>query len=274
MSESWQAGMVPPVQELSPCCSLVAGAPALAIFSPDSEPEDILAVALESVTRFESWLTAKSNPARLAASTAHKHGRFAESFMTFLSLTQRTPIITVNEYDLRIFLYDWFPRHAGMSEISAASVLNSLRLFFAFLAEDVNTECPWADAILSDRATYGERWRSLPDGSFWSDAVQKWQATVYHDLDARVMVHDMGQGGGIKWGSSMGVMEGRFDHLLQRLWLKWRDEIIEAGIRDPERVRAALLPMQLEFEQTVPPGLGESPALIVGREQARRSRRN
>ena len=96
---------------------------------------------------------------------------------------------------------------------------------------------------------------------------------MYMDLDARLMMHDGGETGGIEWGEMMGPVEASLEQMMQRYWLLWRDGIIRKGVRKPEMVRVALIAMQREWERTVMPERGSSPAELIAKERAERDER-
>jgi hypothetical protein len=222
------------------------------------------------VDGFEEYL-ASGGAGSTAARSAKKHSRIVRLFVVdFLAGAQHTPLPAINEYDLRVFLYDWLPRKVAFAEREFISGLTSLRYFFEFIGVARGIECFWAAPILRDKETFLHRLRSKPAGMFMDEAVQAWQAMLYADLDDRVFLHDSGDAGGIEWGFWQGPVESSLAHLLQRLWLKWRDEVIAQGERDPHLVRAALIRKQHEFERTAPEGKSDTPATLVAEERKSR----
>jgi hypothetical protein len=148
----------------------------------------------------------------------------------------------------------------------------TLRRFFAFLAESEGIVCPWAETILSDRATYEERRRSFPGGFFWDEEVQDWIAELTADLDARAFLPDSGLAGGEAWGEAMGPTEARLQDELERRWLVWRDELLAStGRIRLGRLRAALVTRQRNWETTPHPALGgKTPVEAILAERALR----
>ncbi len=72
----------------------------------------------------------------------------------------------------------------------------------------------------------------------------------------------------------MGFEEATLERELQRRWLLWRDEVIRSGVREPEAVRAALIPRQREWEKTPRPELkGKTPLQAIKEERRKAKRR-
>ena len=193
-------------------------------------------------------------------------------FIIAMTQYQDIPLTAVTEYDLRVFLYDWFPRKVMRGKTAAMQIRGSLRRFFDFLSQDAGIVYPWASAILRDRARYEERWETFPGGFIWDAGVSEWRGELYADLDERAMLPadalaDVGQ-----WGDTMGVKEARLHSRLQREWLVWRDELIRAGITDVRQVRAELVIRQQEWERRRRTDLdGQSVSQVVARERLKQS---
>ncbi|HEU4585010.1 MAG TPA: SEC-C metal-binding domain-containing protein [Gemmatimonadaceae bacterium] len=228
------------------------------------------------VDRFGDQLSAGFHGKPLSDATVMKHTRNVSAFVDFLCRYQGIPLRAATEYDLRVFLYDWFPRKMVVSATDARSLPGSLKRFFSYLAAFEGIEYPWAYSILRDVDAFMERWESFPGGHWWDDEVGEWRSYLYANLAARGFLHDMGRGpeGGVRWAAidgMMGPVEAELDAALQRLWLIWREEEIRRGTRKPEAVEAALAPRQHEWEST--PNVitdGATPAEAIAREQATR----
>jgi hypothetical protein len=246
------------------------GALPLTIVPPGATWDEVVAISGDVVSDFEGYLLSGGAGRAAAARAAKGHAMIAELFVVqFLAGAQGVPLGCVTEFDLRVFLYDWFPRKALMQERDFVKGLGSMRKLFDFAASARGIECPWATPLLRDRSLFLRRLRSKPRGGFLDEQIIDWQIEVYDDIDARVLMHDGGDAGGIQWGAMMGLVEAKFDHLLQRFWLKWRDEIIGSGERDPSKVRAALIKKQHEFERTPAPRANGTPASLIEEERAR-----
>jgi hypothetical protein len=226
---------------------------------------------LEVVMRFESWLRALG----LSEATVRKHASNAATFVRLLAGYQTVPVRAVHEYDLRVVLYDVYPRKVpdGWTQIDAMPT--SLRRFFAFLAEAEGISCPWVEPILRDRRRYASRVAALPSGAWWDPAVQAWRAPLYDDLEARAMLPEPGLGESEQWGETMGTDEALLYEELHRRWLLWRDELILEGTNFVPELRAALLERQRAWETTPQPRLaGLTPIEAIERERVESDRRD
>jgi hypothetical protein len=189
--------------------------------------------------------------------------------------SQGVCVRAVTEFDLRVFLYDWFPRKVRATRSGADAMRGSLRRFFEHLATHEGIVCPWARAILRDRIAFEARWDDFPGGFWWDAGVAEWRAELDADLDDRVMLPSDALAGVGEWGATMGLEESRLLGTLQREWLVWRDEVIDAGEGSPSVVRAALERRQAEWERRPQDGLGgRSPSEVVRRERAARAGRD
>lgn len=243
-----------------------------------SETRSFIEDELAIVKRFGDALSSGAGGRTLSPTTVSRHSMNAELFVDFLCDFQGLPLRAATEYDLRIFLYDWYPRKVRSSKADARSLPVSLGRFFQFLAESENIEYPWAPPILRDADVFMQRWESFPGGHWWDAEVAEWQSDLYANLSARILLHEMGGGtdDGIDWGGEdgmMGIVETQLAQLLQRLWLIWREEAILAGTTDPDLVRDKLIPRQRDWEQT-PNALvdGATPAEAIARERAERAK--
>lgn len=194
-----------------------------------------------------------------------------ELFVDAMHSYQGVTLAAVTEFDLRSFLYDWFPRKVRMSRTQADTMRGSLRRFFEYLAGHEGIVYPWARGILRDKLAFEERWDTFPGGFWWDEDVGEWRVELSEDLHARVMLPmdalaDVGT-----WGETMRVEEARLRTMLQRQWLQWRDEVIAAGVMVPAQARAELARRQAEWERRAQPWLeGESVSEVVRRERAKR----
>ncbi|MGQ0540029.1 MAG: hypothetical protein ACT4R6_13870 [Gemmatimonadaceae bacterium] len=228
------------------------------------------ALVRETLDSFTHYCQAEGRRyAAVSAATAEKHASVAWLFLHFLTGYQGIAPSAVTEFDLRQFLYSWYPRKVIDSEESAKAVCGSLRRFFAFLAEAKGIECPWADAILHDRAAFLVMWhRARDEGDEGTSG--NWLAPLTADLEYRALLPANDAEAAIEWGGLMGEKEATLFDEVQRLWLRWRDEIIRGGTTHRDAVYAALRERQRAWANT-PNALvgGESPARAVARERAR-----
>jgi len=226
---------------------------------------------------FEAWLREERG---LSGATARKHGDNAATFLVFLSDYELVPLASLTEYDLRVFLFDWYIRKVADPAYRARAMPASLGHFFDWLGQERGIGCPWAETVLGEREAFDARRADFPGGPWWDEGVRAWQDELTEDLDARVLLHDPGLGTSALWGEegpmglTMGVVEAGLDRELGRRWLLWRDEEIRGGTIDPARLRAALLSRQRGWEGTARPDLdGRTPAGAIKEERAERRER-
>jgi hypothetical protein len=236
----------------------------------DVEERATGALKEQLLAAFTTFLTTPAEGPRLARATAEQHARAVVTFVDFLFWYQQIPPEAITEYDLRDFLYRWYPRKVMDTEAGARALPGALEHFFHFLERARGVRCPWAEAILEDRDAFMDRWHERRESLGDPDAGQRWDAELTLDLDARLFLPMSGHGTGIEWGDYAGEVEAAlFDELL-RLWLAWRDELIRSGAKTYEDLVGGLLEREMAWAKA-PNALakGKSPARAIAREQAR-----
>jgi hypothetical protein len=186
----------------------------------------------------------------LSVVTVKRHTENVSDFLRCLGDYQGVPLNALTEYDLRAVLYDWYLRKMHVPVTYVRAMPASLKRFFDFAKECEGLEFPWAAAVLKERDEFEERWATFPGGFWWDPEVQEWQSELNSDLDARVFLSDLDMEGGERWGATMGNVEWKLSHELQRRWLLWREEVVKSGIAEPADVRAALVRRQRKWEMT------------------------
>ncbi|MEW5927133.1 MAG: SEC-C metal-binding domain-containing protein [Gemmatimonadota bacterium] len=248
--------VAPPV--LWPACPEGPGADPAAALDASGSVDEFVAREEAVLGRFQEWLGRSG----LSRTMTEKHALNAAAFVEFLVGGAGVPVRAVTEYDLRLFLYDWYPRKVQDGRTRALAVPTSLRRFFAFLAEEEGISCPWADPVLRDREAFETRYDEFPGGFWWDEEVQDWRAELYDDLEERVLIPEPLGGG--EAGDTMGPAEAMLWGELQRRWLLWRDEVVRAGTGEPDAVRRELARRQREWERTPhPEHRGKSPLQVV-----------
>ncbi|MFL5386459.1 MAG: hypothetical protein ACJ8GN_28405 [Longimicrobiaceae bacterium] len=212
----------------------------------------------ERVGRFAAHLEA----ARPRPWSAARNVRHASEWTRYLAGTARTTAAAATEYDLRTFLYDWYPRTTRDDDDATRAVAASLRRYFAFLAEREGISYPWAAAVLRERSVFLDRLETAPL-SRARDEIRVWLAPLHEDLDARVMLPDRGFPGrhtGFDPPASPEV--AALAQELLRHWQVWRDEAIREGHVAPAALRAQLVARQRAWERAPHPRFGKSPLRV------------
>jgi hypothetical protein len=252
---------------------------------PGADPEAVLG-ALESawrdpdafyeneatvVPRFERFL---ADRAGLAPSTVRRHVDHVRLFVEFLA-GMGVPVRAVHEYDLRVYLYDWFPRKVATSATDAAALPPALKRFVDFLEAVEGIRLPWAREILADRQAFGERWQGSPGGPFWSEGVAEWRLEHDRELFVRLMIPDsaLGPERQDRWGSMMGAVEAQLQQEIHRRWLLWRDELLAGPRRELDALAVELVARQHRWEGEPHPRLGGATPLEAIRRERRGARR-
>jgi len=214
-------------------------------------PQDIPRVVNRALTRYRAWLRKPAKGKPPTEETVSALAGIARSFIELCAFGCHKPVTAVNEYDLRTFLYDWFPRHAtAETKREARSVLASLRRFFAFLELREQVVCPWAEPMLADVKEFDERWSTYQAGSVWYEGVDIWRTANTLDLAARMLIPLDNLAGGVAWGDVPGDVEHVLSRESHRLWLATRDEAVRAGITAPKDVRAFVEARQRTWANT------------------------
>ncbi|MGH9363273.1 MAG: hypothetical protein ACRD2T_15285, partial [Thermoanaerobaculia bacterium] len=240
-----------------------------AALAESDDPDRLVESEQAAVERFEQAL----GDAGLADSTVARHRAAAALFIDFLAGWQGVPLRAVHEYDLRVFLYDWYPRKVLGSATEARTLPASLRRFFAFLAEHEGLRCPWAEPLLRNRRAFLARWESCPGGFFWDEDIQHWRAAAIEELADRVLLPDSGLGARDSWAELQGMTEARLHRELQRRWLLWRDELLRGGGGSAEDLAAALVARQRAWESAPHPDLdGHTPLSAIAAERRARGK--
>lgn len=250
-----------PVWPLAPGGAIGAGAEPKVGLRPPEDMDEFAEQQMVIAEEFRFWLEEKG----LKENKVRQYSLNVELFLKFLTYYQVIPVAAVHEYDLRFFLYEWYPRKALESDRRRAkTLLTSLKKFFQFLLEEEEISCTWSGPILADRAIFIKRWESCPFNFMADQTTETWEQEGYADLDARQFHPDGNMGITSEWGEAgMGVEEEELHSELHRRWLIWRDELILSGIAHPGELRAELVERQRVWEQTPHPNYQHRPPIDV-----------
>jgi hypothetical protein len=261
--ESFQ-GFAPPPIVLDPAGPEGPGATPLAALDEQSAARSVN----RTLTRFRAWLRKPGRHKPPSDAAVRRHADVARLFAELCAHASLKPVTAVTEYDLREFLYDWFPRKVTCTERDARAMLVSLRRFFEFLEEREGVVCPWGWPIIADTETFAIRRASFPGGFFWDERVQAWQAPHTRDLAGRILLPVSDSRGGIEWGRTMGRIEYTLNREAHRLWIAWRDEAVRSGTRAPVDVLGFALAKQRAWAGAPNPNCaGFTPKAAIARER-------
>lgn len=207
--------------------------------------------------RLAAWLDARA-PSKAARDAARRN---AETWTGFL-LHQGLAAGAVTEYDLRVFLYDFYRRKGRPTKPAARALPSTMRGIVAFLEEE-GIRYPYAERVLGELESIFARWRA--SGYDPKDALDSLLGAVWGDLDRRALLHETTLAGApATWPTFMDPETWLLRHDLQRRWLLWYDEVVRSGITGLDALRQVLVGRQREWEHTPHPGVsGRTPAEVV-----------
>jgi hypothetical protein len=236
----------------SPICAEGPGAaPERVLSGPDADEDEARREGAEWLARFDAWLP--KHPTR------KEDLLNARAWSEFL-VVQAIPASAATEFDLRIFLYAFYPHEAGASEVAASLLPQSLHQLFRFLEEREGIRYPFADRVLGELEKLEEE-IGAPLEELLEDASHE----VYDDLHARAMLPALDLADETEWpveADSEVLLLLRYQ--LQRRWLLWYDELVRAGTTDFEELEDSLLIRQREWEAAPNPAAGgRTPAEAV-----------
>ena len=247
-----------------------AGAQPLAALDALSGPRSVN----RTLIRFRAWLRAPTTGKPPTEDTVRKHANIARYFIELCAYGSRKPVSAVNEYDLRVFLFDWYPRKLIGAKRSALTILVSIRRFFEFLEERDHIQCPWAWPILADTEKFTERWQSFPGGFDWDDRVETWRMELTFDLAARLLVPINESETDLVWSETMDDREELLNREAHRVWLASRDDAVCSGISSPPAVLAYVLAKQRTWAR-LPNAIceGRTPEVAIAQARAAQAAR-
>ncbi len=205
---------------------------------------------MERAARFAAWLEGrvKSKAAR------RRHARNAKVWCGYLAGVI-VPAAAATEFDLRIYLYDWFRRKEKVPADVERALPESLLMFFGWLWAEEGIEYPWFAAVIAEFVILAETIAGA--GADVDVDVHDLGPELWDDLDARVMRHDQTLPGTEEgWPPLMRAEVAMARQELQRRWLIWYDEAVRAGTTGLDELREALVARQREWEQVRRPELG------------------
>lgn len=207
-----------------------AADPGAALSAPDAERLECEELAVAD--RYRRYL-APLGPGAEGARRRHTHARW---FIRFLA-HRGVPLRAVSELDLRLYVYHAFILERP-TEAEEGDLLTSLEHFLRYLATEEGLFCPWAGAILDDEEAFARRLDGAPVEVLEGNRDLQWVRELADDLHQRAMLPPPGLGA---WASRLLRDPYRRATRRELRWTILRDELIEQGIREPGRLRSALL---------------------------------
>jgi hypothetical protein len=244
-------------QEAAPICAEGPGAdPEGALRAWDAITE-MNSAEEERLGRMTAWLKSGADTPDLEADL--RNARRWTDGISFVGV----PAGAVTEHDLRLFLYDYYPRKGKSTPEDTAALPDSLRRIFRFLEEREGIRYPFAAAVLDELEEVARQGED--DGMRLHETLNALVYEVYDDLDMRAMLHRRESlDGVVPWPDAMNADVAILDRELQRHWLLWYDAEVRQGTTDLDELEEALIDRQRTWENTPHPAHeGRTPADVV-----------
>jgi hypothetical protein len=221
------------------------------------EPGRIHALEDERFTRFQHWLGGQ-DLSKAARAAAVRNGRCWGNYLVVCDL----PAGAVTEYDLRMFVYGFYPLVAKTTETAARDLPRSIALLFQFLEAEEGIRYPFAARVAGELADIAER--AGTSKIALRKALRSTTLLLADDLELRLLTpdHELPESTTGFWpqGTVADPWIGRLREELKRRWLIWHDEEVRAGNTAFESLWGALEARQRAWEDAPHPALdGKTP---------------
>jgi hypothetical protein len=229
---------------------------------PDAKGEAD-ALVRQWLARFTTYLRAEDF-SWITGITARGITGAVDPFVRYLVCEEAIPPEAVNEVDLRLFLYYWYPRNIR-SHTAARALLLCLERFFEFLEVVEHVRCPWAHDILRNEDVFYARFRQNPWDLSSHDA-ERLDEQLRYDLSHRLLLPLFESG--MDWSRPYGPVQEALLRDLKRSCLAWRDAMIRSGITRDVDLRSGLVERHRVWNRTPHPiAGGETPMHAIARER-------
>lgn len=229
----------------------------LRAWDTDEQGLQVEAAEEERFGRFVGWLEGQER-SDVEKEADRQNARHWADF-----LGRILPAGAVTEYDLRLFLYDHYPRKAGATVGAIRELPRSMRVIARFLEERAGIRYPFAAGVLEELEEIEARAREQVEPL--EDTLKVLSYDIYEYLNTRVLlpVDDIpGVPGG--WPELMTIEVAQLRQELQRRWLLWFEEMVRDGEVDHAVLEDELEARQREWENTPHPRVGgRTPAEVV-----------
>ena len=207
-----------------------------------------------------------------AAVPSDEQRKVLDALVDYMVFQVRAPIAAITALDLSHFLDMEWPRHTD-SFIETRRMLDVLRDLFAHLTVG-GIFCRFYTEVLADEQGLGTRCIRYAKASESPDALADWMSEIEAALRPTWLTpRSRLTSGGINWRKANGPKGRALWHELSRTWLKWRDEIVHAGVNCMRTPLIFLVACQRQWERAPHAGYGGlSPAEVVAEEAGRGGR--
>jgi hypothetical protein len=223
---------------------------------------EVNAVEEERLGRFSAWLEEQGR-SEIEREADRQNARHWTDY-----LGRILPAGAVTEFDLRLFLYSWYPHKAGATTGATRELPRSMPVIFRFLEEKEGIRYPFALRVLEELEEIEARAREQDEPL--EDTLKILSYDIYDYLDTRVLlplreIHGVPEG----WPELMSLDIAQLRMELQRRWLLWFEEIVRDGEIDHAVLEDDLETLQRAWENTPHPRVGgRTPAEVVAARQA------
>jgi hypothetical protein len=169
----------------------------------------------------------------------------AESMIDYLANHPHKEAASINEFDLRWFLFSHYIRKIKADSVIEDRLLVSLQRFFLYLQAEHAASMPqWMHSILEDQDYYQQRRETYielndVDAREWKEGFRTWCTELEEDLDLRCLWLPTALGNGLAWNERMGWREATLREEANKIWQKEREELLMDGL-DYDSVRERL----------------------------------
>lgn len=169
----------------------------------------------------------------------------AELLIDYLANHQRKGISSIDEFDLRWFMFSHYIRKAQADPETEQRLPDSLERFFQFLrTEQAGLTPSWLQSVLDDSSFYQQRrlaYHELDqlDEQEWEERFQEWCRELEDDLDLRSLWLPRDLGDNLRWSAVMGWREATLQTEANRDWQQERERLLSDGL-DFDNVRELL----------------------------------
>ncbi|MDB4950891.1 MAG: hypothetical protein JWM27_3540 [Gemmatimonadetes bacterium] len=237
--------------------------PLAALRDAEAGSDDLEEMEQARFQRLQGWLMEQGLPKSVLATAV----RNANDWGTFC-VYHAIPAGAVTEYDLRLFLYRFFPLAVESTKAATRDLPRSMELVLRFLEAEEGIRYPFGDAVLAELREHADQ--AKVDGTTLDKVLSGLAESFWDDQDSRGLLpapelRDVPGG----WAAGMKVLPG-LRRELHRRWLLWYDEEVRNGATDYEALYVALVQRQRAWENAPHPDYGGRTPVQVIRETLER----